>query len=103
MAASSSMINTEPADERVSFTGREITAASDIDCLPGKRKIEIEPRAFARAALHSNLSRMFLDDAVTHRQTQPCAPWLAFARCLGGEEGVVNAMDVLLRNPRAGV
>src|SRR5580700_5210126 len=103
MAASSSMINTDPIDEWVLFIGREMTAASDIDSLPGQRKIQIEPRAFPGTALDPNLPRMFLNDSVTHRQSQPGAPRLALARRFGGEEGIVNALDVFLRNPRPSI
>src|SRR5277367_4015975 len=85
------------------FNGREMTAASDIDSLPDQREVEIEPGAFARTALDANLPRMLLNDSVTHRQTQPRAPRLAFARRLGGEERVIDALDVLLCDSRPGV
>src|ERR1700722_7660669 len=78
-------------------------AASDIDSLPGQREIEIKARAFAGTALHANLPRMFLDDSVTHRQAQARAPWLALARRLGGEEPIIDALNVLLRDSRTGV
>jgi hypothetical protein len=68
MAASSSMISTEPAagsDVSVEFC-RTMTAASDIDSLPGQWKIEVERSAFATPALHANFAGMFLNDAVGH-------------------------------------
>src|SRR5579859_8070350 len=103
MAASSSIINTEPIDERVSLRGREITAASDIYSLSSQREIEIEARAFAGMALHPNLARVFLNNSITHRQAEAGSARLSFPQCFSGEEGVVDAMDVLLRNPCAGV
>src|ERR1700722_9897692 len=99
MAASSSMINTEPnVDSDVSpGLWRKITAASDIDSLPGQREIKVERSPFAMPALHSNLPGVLLNDAVGYGQTKSRAPRLAFAgRCLGGKEWVVNPVDVFL-------
>ena len=51
-------------------------------------------------ALHADLAGMFLDDAVGHRQSQPGSPGVAgLGLVLGGEEWIVDAMDVFLRNP----
>ena len=55
-----------------------MTAASDIDGLPGQRKIQVERRPLAGAALHANLARVFLDDSVGNRQAQPGTALLAF-------------------------
>src|SRR5579862_1098446 len=106
IADSSSMINTDPpfCKYAASFTWfRVITAASDIDCLSDHRKIEIERSAFAGAAFNANLARVLLDDSIADRQTQARATGLSFARCFGREEGIVNAMDVLLRDAGAGI
>src|SRR5579863_4858330 len=100
------MINTEPAvgSELSPELGRTITAASDIYCLPRQREIQVERGAFPVAALLANLPRMLLDDSVGYGQAQPGAPCLAFPRrCFGGEEWIVDPVDVLLRNPGSGV
>src|SRR6202035_5715207 len=98
------MINTEPADGSDTSPGlcRTITAASDSDSLPGQREIEVEGSAFPMAAFHSNLSRMLLNNAVGHGQTESCTSRLAFARRrLGRKEWIVNPVNVLLRNTAA--
>src|SRR5208282_4175605 len=81
-------------------------ATSDMDCLPRRYqwKIQGEGGAFARAALHADIARVFLDDAVGDRKSKTGAPILAFrGRRLGREKWVVNAMNVFLRNARSGV
>src|SRR6476646_7604562 len=104
MAASSSMISTEPADELSLKLGRGIVASSDIDSLPRQRKIQVESCAPAGMALHANLSRMFLNNSVGHGQAQACAFALAFARRrLRREKRIVDALDVLLGNAGPGV
>ncbi len=81
-----------------------MVASSDIDSLPRQREIQIEGCALAGLALHPNLARMLLNDAVGHRQAQAGALALAFSRRgLGGEERIVDALDVFLRNAGAGV
>ena len=51
-----------------------MTAASDIDGLPGQREIQIERRPLAGTALHANLAGVFLDDSVGDRQAQARCP-----------------------------
>ena len=54
--------------------------------------------------LHANLARMFLNDAVGDGKAEAGTAGLAFARRgLGGEEGIVDALDVLGGNARSGV
>ena len=67
-------------------------------------KIQGEGGAFARAALHADIARVFLDDAVGDRKSKTGAAILAFGgRRLGGEKWIVDAVNVFLRNARAGV
>src|SRR5262249_57808281 len=98
MAASSSIISTAPADGTDSvILGREITAASDIDSLPCQREIQVERCSFARPTFHSNLARVFLDDAVGNGEAQPGSPVLPFPRCiLGREKRIVDTVDVFV-------
>src|SRR5207302_9713983 len=47
---------------------------------------------------------MFLNDSVRYRKTQPSCARLAFPRSVfGGEERIVNTLDVLLRDAYSGV
>src|SRR5271169_5833935 len=81
-------------------------ATSDMDCLPRRYQWEIqgEGGAFARAALHADITRVFLDDAVGDRKSKTGAAILTLhRRRLGSEEWVVDTMNVFLRDPRAGV
>src|SRR5258708_23539245 len=107
ISASSSMMSTAPArpGDPVPFNSeREITALSDMERLPAQGEVESESCAGAGMTLHANLAGMFLDDAVGDRKTEAGAAGLAFARRgLGGEEGVVDALDVLGSNARSGV
>src|ERR1700733_209435 len=110
ISASSSMMSTAPARPGVPFNKlREITAVSDIfrlrmNCLPAQGEIQSEGGPGAGLALYSDLSRVFLDDAVGDGKAEPCAASLALTRrSLGGEEGIVNALDVLGRDASAGV
>src|SRR5712692_3164863 len=80
------------------------TANSDMDCLSDQREIQGEGGAFARAALHADIARVFLDDAVGNRKSKTGAAILAFrGRRLGSEKWVVDALNVFLGNARAGV
>src|SRR5581483_11173498 len=104
--ASSSIIKTEPAPEVTgSPTPRcEITAASDIDSLPGQGEIKVKRGALPRMAFHANLSGVFLNNSVGDRQPQARTPVLALAgSCLGGEKGIVNPVDMFLRDPAASI
>src|SRR5271156_1979947 len=82
------------------------SANSDMDCLPGGDQWEIqgEGGAFAGAALHADIARMFLDDAVSDGQPETGAASLAIrGRRFGGEKWIVDALNVFLRNARAGI
>src|SRR5579871_4002755 len=97
------MMSTDPAGAGLLFiVPRDMTAASDMDCLPAQWEIQCERRARSRIALYANLARMFLDDSVRHREAQPRAAILAFFRSgLGREERIVNSMDVFRSDPRS--
>src|ERR1019366_2285132 len=105
ISASSSMMSTAPASPGVPFNSvRGMTAVSDMHCLPAQGKIQRKRRSCTRLALHANLARMFLDDAVGDRKAETSAAGLALARrSLGSKERIVNAWDVLGRNARSGV
>src|SRR5579872_7028373 len=104
MADSSSTIRIAPKAEPLSIGARLNTANSDIDNLPYQGEFKMKRRALSRMAFHPDLARVLLDDAVSHRETQPGAPGLAFARgVLGGEKWIVNLVDVLGRDARAGI
>src|SRR5579863_6650927 len=79
-----------------------ITAASDIHSLSGEREVEIKSCTCAAPALHPDLAGMFLNNSIRDRQTQSCATALAPWRAgLGGEERIVDSLNVFLRNPSA--
>src|SRR5215472_5967342 len=102
MAASSSTMRMVPAGDVALPSGLcASTAASDIHGLSGlhHREFKVEGCAHALLALHLDLSRVLLDDAVGHRKTETGATALSLAaRGLGGEERIVDAVNVLLRN-----
>src|ERR1700749_1753298 len=107
MAASSSMIRMRAAGSRFEtwalFCGTRMPA-SDMGGVPCHGKFEMERGAAADLALHLDLARMLLDNAVAHCYPQSCAPALAFAHGhFGGEEGIVNALPVFQRNARPGI
>src|SRR3981189_3794432 len=103
------MMRILPALCGVSFgvLGREIgvtsdNAKSDMDCLPDQREIQGEGGAFARAALHADIARVFLDDAVGDRKSKTGSAILSLlGRRLGSEKWIVDALNVLLRHARA--
>src|SRR6266851_1826734 len=79
-------------------------AKSDMDCLPDQREIQGEGGAFARAALHADVARVFLDDAVSDRKSKTGPAILPLlGRRLGSEKWIVDALNILLRNARAGI
>src|SRR5277367_3714692 len=81
---------------RREMVGTSDTSNSDMDCLPDQREIQGEGGAFARAALHADVARVFLDDAVGDRKTKTSAPRLALDGCrLGSEKRVIDPLDVL--------
>src|SRR5215468_10110299 len=98
------MMRTDPAiaRESKSFILRGKTAASDIDGLPGQRKIQVERSPLAGTTLHANLARVLLDDPVCNRQAQPGTALLACLRCsFCGEERIVDPRDVFRGYPAA--
>src|SRR6266496_763210 len=99
------MMSTLPCpDSAAGLVPREMTAASDIHSLSQEWELQIECRAVFGCALHTNLARMLLNNSVGHRQSQPRTTPLAILRSdVGREEGIVNALDVLLSNAAARV
>src|SRR5258705_7799486 len=99
------MIKTQPwADKGASLGRREMTAASDIHSLLHERKIEVKSRAVVGRTLHTDLAGVLLDDPVGYGKSQPGAAFLAIGRrgfC--GEEWIVNALYMFLRNSAAGI
>src|SRR5580704_275640 len=84
------------------WEGRRTT--SDMSGLPYQGKFEMEGGSAADLAFHLDLAGMFLNNAVTHCQSKPCAPALAFAYGrFGGEERIVNALHVFECDARAGI
>src|ERR1700692_1092375 len=82
------------------------TAKSDMDCLPRRYqgKIQGEGGAFAGAALHANMARVFLNDAVGYRKPKTGSAILAVdGRSLSREKWIVDAVNILLFNSRTGV
>src|SRR5690348_3529963 len=90
ISTSSSTIRTEPGVGRASASVRRaMTAASDIHGLSCHGELQMKRGALSRVALDANFARVFLDDAVRHRESQAGPAVLAFARSgLGGEERV---------------
>src|SRR5271163_1528942 len=89
---------------RREMVGTSDTSNSDMDCLPDQREVQSEGGAFARAALHADVARVFLDDAVSDRESKTGAATLTFRRrCLGRKKWIVDAVNVFLRDARAGV
>src|SRR5579872_4873868 len=64
---------------------------------PGK--LDVKARTASRTAKSFNTSSVLLNDSVTHRKPQA----RALARALGGEERIVNAVQILGGNAVAGV
>src|SRR5271169_4448724 len=105
MAASSSMISTEPI-ELVSSrpVAVRLMVASGIDDLSYHREFHGERCALSRRTLYVDLSGVFLNDAVGYRQPQAGAAGMAgLGFGLGGEKRIVDAMNVFLRDAAAGV
>src|SRR5207253_11201549 len=92
------MIRMHPCEEEgLSVKRRGMTAASDIDRLSQQREIQIERCSFFRGTFDANLAGMLLNNSVGDRQTEAGATFMTLLRCgLGGEEGIVNPLDVLL-------
>src|SRR5580765_7342344 len=105
MADSSSIIRIAPIELVSSrLPADRLIMASGIDDLSDHRKFHGERRAGSRRAVHTNLAGVLLDDAVGHGQAQSGASAVAGLRfVLGGEERIVDAVNVLLSNSASGV
>src|SRR5262249_12437374 len=105
IAASSSIINTEPGDAKSSRPAKSrLIAASSTDCLPDHGEFHDERRPAARRAVNPDFPRVFLNDSVGDGKSQarPAAS-ARFRLALSGEEGVINTMDVFLRDATSGI
>src|SRR3954463_3551520 len=96
-------MSTEPAvDAPRLIVPREMTAASDMYCLPAQREFQCKGCSCPGIAFHANFSSMLLNNAVSDRKPQPGSPVLAvFRSSLGGKEGIVDALNVLRSYPGA--
>src|SRR5437660_4980051 len=105
ISASSSMMSTDPTGSVFPCSvPRDMTAASDIDCLPAQGKIQCECSSGTGMTFHANLAGVFLNDAVGHRQTQASSAVLSLARSgFGGEERIVNALNMFRSDARTSV
>src|SRR6185437_7892982 len=89
--------------QRAIAAPREINSKLGGNRLANQGKLQIERGAFPRAAFHGDLARVLLNDAVGDGEPQAGAAGLAVAsRILGGEERVVDAVNVLLGDTFAG-
>src|SRR5258708_25175925 len=104
ISASSSIMSTDPEEDGLACSGREITASSDMDRLPAQGKIEGECCPFAGVALDTYLAGVLLDDAVGYRKSESSAAILPFPRrTLGRKEWIVNTLHVFRGNSRTGI
>src|ERR1700751_903526 len=79
-------------------------STSGMDRIPQQRKLKMEGCAGSNRALDADFPGMFLDDAVRHGEAESrAAPVSRFGSGLGGEERIVDTLQVLRRNPRARV
>src|SRR5208337_5463097 len=102
MAASSSTISTDPAEASSSRPRAfRLTTASGIHGLSDQGEFHGEGRASSGLAVHADLAGVLLDDAVGDREPQSGAARVpGFGLVLGGEEGIVDAVYVLLGDTR---
>src|SRR5438552_13078733 len=107
MDSSSSTMRIEAGAPGIAARGflANITA-SDMHSLSRSHhgKLQMEGRPFARPALHTNLPGMFLNDAVSDRESEARAALRS--RTVGGfcgEKGIVNPVNVFLRDAAAGI
>src|ERR1700734_1197282 len=70
---------------------------SGMDRIPRQRKLKMKRCAGADGAFDVDLSCMLLNDAVGDGKTQAGTALVA-RLCLGGEEGIVDALEVLGRD-----
>src|SRR5215469_3616897 len=103
MAASSSMMSTVPMENDSSRPAAyRLIIASGIDDLSDHGEFHGEGCAVAGRAVDVDLAGMLLNDAVGHGKTQTGATAVsALGLALRGEERIIDAVDVLLRNAAA--
>ena len=78
--------------------------ASGTDSLSDQGELHDERGAAAGRAVDANLAGVLLNDSVGHRESQSGAAAVTGLRLvLGGEERIVDAMNVFLRDAGAGV
>src|SRR5512146_791567 len=83
--------------------GRE-TSTSDIDRLSNHWKFHVKLCALSRLALHANLSRVLLDDAVSNREAKARAAAITLLRTvLSREERIVDPVNMFRRDTFAGI
>src|SRR5208337_307176 len=70
--------------------------------IPQQGKLKVKGCAGADRAFHMNFPGMFLDDAVTDSEAETGAPPVA-GNVFGGEEGIVDALEVLGRDAGPGI
>src|SRR5579862_6699092 len=99
MPASSSITRMLALAELLEVSGADKfkgESTSGMDGIPRQRKLKMEGCAGAYGALNVDFSRVFLDDAVGHREAEPCAPLVSrLGRVLGGKERIVDALQML--------
>src|SRR5579871_496559 len=93
------------ADSAGAETGRfNGCSTSDMYRLPQQGELKVECCAGPRSAFNLNLAGMLLDNAVRDRQAQPCPATLTgLGHVLGGEKRIVDALQMLRCDARAGV
>src|SRR5580693_702024 len=98
ISVSSSIMSTDPEEDGFVFSGREITATSDMDRLPAQGKIKGECCS-SGVALDAYFAGVLLDDSVCYRKSESSAAILPFPRrTLGCKKWVVNTVDVFRGN-----
>src|SRR6478736_9298315 len=105
MATSSSMMRMRAVwvSPAAAFGARTVLP-SDMQCFPCCGEFQTEGGAVPHSAIYLDASRVLLDDAIRDREPKTGAAALAFGgRILGGEEGIVDTLHVLRRDPRTGV
>src|SRR5258706_7138027 len=83
-----------------------MTAVSGMTCFPraANGEFQMEGSAFSGLALHADLPRVLLNDAVGYGESQSGTSSLAFLDgVLSCEKWIVNAGNMFLRNTGAGV
>src|ERR1700751_4606180 len=106
MAASSSMIRIRwPVSSWGGGGAAEMASvASDMRGFPQHRKFKIERGSGAQVACYVYLPGVFLDNAVCDGKTEARSTSLSlYGRGLGGEERIVDPLQMFRRDTRAGI